>query len=87
MIHMCHSINTEGYTLLREGKQETNEGSKKIFLNVKGAYIWSESQITDNHTFLVGVQSPLYTAWNWRRKKMDTIIVMVLEMKIRIIQA
>lgn len=49
---MCHSINTEGYSLLRKGKQETNEGSKKIFLNVKGAYIWSESQITRSIHFL-----------------------------------
>lgn len=37
MIHRCHSINIEGYNLLRKGKQETNEEGKKIFLNVKGA--------------------------------------------------
>ena len=46
MIHMCHSINIEGYSLLRKGKQETNEEGKKIF-NVKDAYICSEIQITE----------------------------------------
>lgn len=30
MIHMYHSINIEGYNLLRKGKQETNEEGKKI---------------------------------------------------------
>lgn len=31
MIHMCHSIDIEGYSLLRKGKQETNEEGEKIF--------------------------------------------------------
>ena len=59
---MCHGINIEGYTLLRKGKQETNEEGKKIFLNVKGAYICSGIQITEKHTFPVGVQTPVYAA-------------------------
>jgi len=61
---MCYSINIEGYILLSKSKQEANEEETKIFLNVKGAYICLDIQITEKHTFSVGVQNPLYSAWN-----------------------
>lgn len=38
--------------------------ARKYSLNIKGAYICSEIQITEQHKFPIGAQNLLYSAWN-----------------------
>lgn len=81
----CHSININGYSLITKGKQEVNKISKKRFLNVRVAYIYSEIWIMEKHKVSISSRALFILIRIKELKKMATIMVLAIE--IRIIQA